>query len=80
MPALTPAQIAESRAFAIGDAVTIAPGRPWSGDWQNTLCEVVGIAFDPKRRCIDFTLRHDGDQVTDGFRATHLRIASRRPA
>lgn len=64
---LTPFQIAECTRFSIGQFVEISDSYEFAGDWKNTVCQVIGVRWDDRNERPDYSLLHNGDQVTTGF-------------
>lgn len=64
---LTPFQIAECSRFSIGQFVEISESYEFADDWKNTVCQVIGVRWDDRNGHPDYSLLHNGDQVTTGF-------------
>ncbi|WP_293811335.1 hypothetical protein [uncultured Bosea sp.] len=77
---LTSYQIAECSRFGIGQFVEISDSYEFAGDWKNTICQVVGVRWDERAEKPDYSLLHNGDQITTGFLPEDLSpSAQRRP-
>ena len=78
---LSAEQIEDSARFKIGDVVRIVGPKDWVNDWRNISCEIIGICWEPRIKMFNYTLAHDGNQVTDDFRIEDLErvtLAGRR--
>ncbi len=67
-------QAEEANRFRIGQRVKINEDstKPWIGDWLGVEATIHGVRINGLGEP-DFTLLHDGNQVTDGFGADDLR-------
>ncbi|KAG5182041.1 hypothetical protein JKP88DRAFT_290668 [Tribonema minus] len=77
VPDLTTSEIAECSRFGIGQFVEISDSYEFAGDWKNTICQVIGVRWDERAEKPDYSLLHDGDQITTGFLPADLSPSSR---
>ncbi|TPJ86914.1 MULTISPECIES: hypothetical protein [unclassified Mesorhizobium] len=70
---LTEAQIEDGMRFSLGDLVKIESHHEWADEeWSGVVGEVIGIIWDHRKQDWNIALRHDGDQITNGFRVDDL--------
>ena len=79
LPPIPPHVVEAANRFRLGDRVEIdrANSGDWIEDWIGTEGEIVGVVLNPPDR-VNITIRHDGDQITDGFQPADFRLVSRR--
>ena len=79
IPPFPPHLVEAANRFRLGDQVEIDSTRSadWISDWVGTQAEIVGIVVQLPDR-VNVWIRHDGDQITDGFQPEDFRLVARR--
>jgi hypothetical protein len=67
----------ECQEFLVGDFVRVNERCKYFGDWRDVEMQIVGVRWDRQREKADYTVLHDGDQITDGWRFGDFTLVNR---